>query len=472
MARQHKRWHKNGRIFHDPLNPTQEVWQTSTTNDENVDNGDGSFSPFVFDEITGELKYGRSAVDFESDHQRIRGGGKTLITSSKIFVEHRIGGTWTTCPHGAPVRTIERFPERAVIKLDFPDARIRWQDIPGRTEQQGDIPLNFHTRTAVKSGNTATFSIRFRSPRAGRYRFIIVNEGIRKHDAGDFEWIETALDPEKNVSGEWETFRTGMRFGDLEWRWSIDEAPFRNAQIIERPDNSLNLRLTIGPHVLESNELLIITPDSWGPVLITSDNDDCQEQDDTTVDLNGWDGDGNRIGTGSGTVFDMGVRFTGIPAALATAASIDTGTIIEPYHEWDNGTNVDILFFGIREDNPDDWNTGTRPSQRTKTTASVSHTVAGGSISNNTRYTLFPDIATPLEEIRANQTIVEGGALAGVFEEDGNGSNERVQWDDKGAGGGTHVTELTVVYTLGGGGGANPKGVFTHPFTGPFRGPI
>ncbi len=459
MSRQHKRWHKNGRIFHDPLTPNQEVWTTSVTDDENVDNGDGSFSPFVFDEITGELKYGRSAVDFESDHQRIRGGGKTLITSSKIFVEHRIGGTWTTCPHGAPLRTIERFPERAVIKLDFLDARIRWQDIPGRTEQQGDIPLTFQTRTRVQSGNTATFSIRFRSRRAGNYRFIIVNEGIKKRVAENFEWIESTLGPEKNVSGEWETYNTGMRFGDLEWRWSIEEAPFRNAQIIERPDNSLNLRLTIGPHQLESNEQLIISPDTWGATEIASDNDDCQEQDDTTVDLNGWDSDGNRVGkSNSGAAsFDMGVRFDNMPAALATASSIDAGTKIEPYHEWDSNDGVDILVKGILEDDPDDWNTGTRPSERTKTTASVSHTVPG-TTSNNTRYTAIPDIAAVIEEIRDDQTWATGNAIALVIEEDANANGARFQWDDKGAGSGLDVTELTVVYTVAGGGAVTSSG--------------
>lgn len=433
MTINHLKWERNGRTFIDSNKPNQRVWKTSNTDDRNVDNGNGTFSPYIFDPDTYTLKHGESAIEFATGEQVITNSGKTLVSQSKIFVNVNFddGNGWIDAPHGLPTKSIDLQDEYAQAKNDFLDAEIN------------GIKYELSVTTRVKSGNRGTIGIHFKMPVACQVRFEIVNSGI---DTVDYEWQISKLAPEKNQSGVWEQFVTGCKFKDVAWNWSINESLTRVSEVVDD-----TFRITLGDYNVAANEEFIIYPDTWGAVSIDDGNDDCQEQG-SVVELTGQDSDGDIVGERSGYSYLTANRFDGIPADLASAVSIDAGTKIEPYLKW-QGASTDILVYGIKEDNPLNWASGTNPSGRTWTTANVSHTVPNNT--PNGRYASFPDINTLLEEIRADQTWVTGGAIALVFEDDNNAVNIRLQFGDYDRTS-TQVSELTVVYTVGGSSAGNP----------------
>lgn len=97
---------------------------------------------------------------------------------------------------------------------------------------------------------------------------------------------------------------------------------------------------------------------------VSASADDCYETDDTNVNLSLASAFGGYIG---GTVYDIGMRWQSVNIANATSLTSATLSI---YLETDDGT-LSANIRGIDEDNTATWSAGSRPSQRTKTTATI-----------------------------------------------------------------------------------------------------
>jgi hypothetical protein len=178
---------------------------------------------------------------------------------------------------------------------------------------------------------------------------------------------------------------------------------------------------------------------TWGPTTLADTNDDCVEMDDTDIDLNGIDTDGNLVGKYTNKVMDAAWRWENVTIPAGSTIVSASFTIDGTYTA---GTLVSPLIKGILEANPADWSLGTRPSQRTKTTASVAW---GGNANWVTVPQVSSDLKDIVQEIIGQVGWASGNAIAFVWIDGGSANNVLRQFEDYDTGG-TDPT-LTITYT-------------------------
>jgi len=436
---QHLRWEKSGRTF-TTENPNQFVYK-SRIGQQNTPLDGGGFAPFLIDGY--KLIHGLdSEFELAPDKQIIRKAGQILCSSFKFFVQANIGGEWVDQPHGVPTRNMrqgEVFRDRGWVEndekctgfLSFPDAYLSFG---------GNKPYDLNIGLEAGTEAKARIGFRFRAPRSGQVRFQAVLDGLQKLPT-DWEWIWAQYEPEKGK----EDRKIGVRLKDLEWRWGYDEAPFRDITVETNPDETKKVTILFGPYDYSANEWLFVYPDTWGPTQIADNNNDCNELNDNTIQLDGLDADGDMVGESATYYGDIGWRWPTV--GVAPGVTIDDGCKVSCFQKYVGGGGVpDCIIKGVDEGDPDDWNTGTRPSQRDKVAATVNWTPSN----NDETWQDTPELKTIIDDIINGGSFSEDDALAIVVEEDEDTANAVIQFQDY-TRENDKAAKLTIVYTAAGG---------------------
>jgi len=450
---QHLRWEKSGRIFQNELAPNQFLWQGGVGEEQVEDLG--NYYPHLYVPTNGVLRYADSSIEFQNDQQIIKRAGNTLASSSMIIVQREISaGNWQTIDHGSAVRDMH---------VDEVFRNGAWQNADGKCTgflSFPNAPYDFYVGIEVGRNAKTRMGFRFRAAQTGRVRFVLVNDGIEKIDAGDYEWIQgrgIRTDPLKNV---------GIRFKNIKWRWSYEEADQRQFQIVNNPDGSRKLNVVFGPFDYTANTWLEVSPDTWSATGIAAEPDDGDEMVAGT-----WNANGNYANTnlylesaGGAACKWIGLRW--VPTLTGTITSIDAGTQIVLTNAGDNG-NSTTVGFNLRASNtqtPAVWST-TKPSAVAAWT--TANRTGNGSTGNQTL-----DVSNIVGELAvtdgysysAGTNYINFGFLCTA------GTAGSTWWsathDYDGVGGDTEAT-LAIVYTVAAGGDPHqyylgPAGTYTR----------
>ena len=149
---------------------------------------------------------------------------------------------------------------------------------------------------------------------------------------------------------------------------------------------------------------------------VSLDTDDGTETDDTSIELTGTT---IRCGMIGGTeAWDTGLRWQAVNIPNAESLTLATLSL---YLTTDNGA-VSANIRGIDEDNTVTWSSGNRPSQRTKTTATITANEANwGNWGVGNWVTI--DVTSVIQEIIDRAGWSANNALALVIENTGGGTN-------------------------------------------------
>lgn len=179
-----------------------------------------------------------------------------------------------------------------------------------------------------------------------------------------------------------------------------------------------------------------------GPLKIADGGDDGGEVSDTTWQATGLDSDGIVVGNRDSDTYDMGMRWS---LAIPQGATINSCTIrvFAKYNE--DPSDIDTVMEGFDEDNTAAFSAGNRPSQRTKTTASVTHTYTNAEYSDEAYFTL-EDAASILQEVVNRPGWSSGNYFGVVLRDNGSSADERWQFQDYDRES-TEAAEITVDYT-------------------------
>lgn len=266
-----------------------------------------------------------------------------------------------------------------------------------------------------------------------------------------------------------------VRFGSL---WEFTLPRFGDAGIMSSYAQQNNE--DVGNRTISKNEVTTSVPYSWlikaiYPIFIDTDineqigldTDDCTEFDDGslyTIDTE------IEIGRAYALPYidhstDGGFRWqtVNIPkAATISAAKLSL------YLVWDTGT-LKARVIGIAEDDTATWSSGSKPSQRSKTTATISANEADWNNWGTNSWTDI-DISTVIKEIIDRPGWSANNDLAVVVENTETGDNNNyIKVNAYEYSGNAHGAKLDVTYVIG---AAAPTSIFYGPFFGPFRGPI
>ena len=451
MAFGHHKWEKSGRTFSDP--ETNRYKYEAVISEQQTWDG-LKWLPYLWKATSNELQYGHNLnnIEFASDKQILKAAGKIICSSMKFFVQAYIGGQWVNQPHGIPTKNIaDNYPTegRSTGYLDFPDAHLSFG---------AQSPYDLKTGLEVGRSEQSVFGFRFRAPVTGQVRFQAVLDGLEKLPT-DWEWIWATFDPLKGK----EDRKVGIRVKDLTWKWTYDEAPFRDIDVETNPDETKKVTITFGPYDYTANEWLTVYPDTWGPTAITDTNNDCDEKNGT-VELSGKDSDGDAVGQLT-VIFKIGWRWDNV--AVPVGSTIENGCKVTAYQTYAEANQPTTEIQGVDEADPLDWNSGTKPSARSKVAATVPWTPSD----NDNQDQDTPELKEIIDDIVNGGSFVEDNALALVVDDNSAPNGYMIQFEDVATGGGSNTARLTIVYTAAGGAVA-PTSVFYGPFVGPMGGPI
>lgn len=195
---------------------------------------------------------------------------------------------------------------------------------------------------------------------------------------------------------------------------------------------------------------------------ISLGTDDCEEVNDATINLTGVT---TVVGYISG-VYDVGLRWQSINIVKETTL---TSAKLSLRQQFSFGT-LSANIRGIDEDNTATWSSGSRPSQRTKTSATITANQANWTNWGDGNW-IDIDITSVIQEIINRAGWSANNALAVVVEDTAGSGSSYLQAAAYEWTGNIRGAKLDIVYTPAVG-GARPPRVFTGPFHGPFGGPI
>lgn len=171
---------------------------------------------------------------------------------------------------------------------------------------------------------------------------------------------------------------------------------------------------------------------------ISTSTDDCYENNYATVNLTS-----TSVYVGFDTIdpFDGGLRWQSVN--IAQAMSI-TSAKLSLYMHTDTGT-LSANIRGIDEDNTATWSSGSRPSQRTKTSATITANEANW---NNwaTDGWIDIDITSVIQEIIDRGGWSANNALAVVIEDTAGAGNNYLAARSYDYSGNVHGAKLDIVY--------------------------
>jgi hypothetical protein len=423
---QHLEWTRHGRRFShvDEGEPNKYTF-VSGVGQKNVDiNGDGSaFAPFA---VAGDsVKHGDSECSFASGFQTLKQLGNTIVSQSKLYVSRKSGKDWVDVPHGTPIKNIRQdYPSngRCTAYLDFPD-------IQGYANGS-----RLQVGMEVGGSDKAIYGFRFKSPVAGTFRLEWV---LEVPDKVDLEFITS-----KTSFTDKTPITVGIRLGNRYLRWVRSEAPYRSATIEDIVDGGQRVRIILGPYTVKADEWLAIYPDTWGATPIAADADDGVELGGTW-NAAGYDGGGyDYFGSDTSSLFHPGWRWA---VAVAKDAMVSSATLTynATANEYGFSGSPTSDIYGAAEDNAAAWATATRPTARTKTTATTAHNPTTGTGARNITVTGI------VQEIVSRAGWASGQYMALFAITDSAVGTIWREIEDTAAPGTTPAT-LSVTYTTGG----------------------
>lgn len=170
---------------------------------------------------------------------------------------------------------------------------------------------------------------------------------------------------------------------------------------------------------------------------ISLGTDDCYELDDSSVDLTGTT---TRIGYNFG-VYDTGLRWQSVNIAKDTTL---TSATLRLYQTGDTGT-LEATIKGIAEDDTATWSSGSRPSQRGKTSATIN--ADEGNWSNwGIGNWIYIDITSIIQEIINRAGWSANNDLAIAIEEDAYQGFNYIDVRSYEYSGNVHGAKLDIVY--------------------------
>jgi hypothetical protein len=156
---------------------------------------------------------------------------------------------------------------------------------------------------------------------------------------------------------------------------------------------------------------------------ITGSTYDCDENDDTTLNINGHDSDGDRIGNRTAVIADIEVIFVAV--AVPKYSTITTA-YIQGYHNFNGGGNPSVIIKGYDENSPAEFTSTTRPSQRAKLGTTVSQTCPAGVGT----FVSFAEIKTIVQAIIDRAGWATGQNMGFSIEDNGSAVDFRSQFGD------------------------------------------
>ena len=170
---------------------------------------------------------------------------------------------------------------------------------------------------------------------------------------------------------------------------------------------------------------------------VSASTDDGYETNDTSINLDGNDAYvGHIVDT-----YDAGLRWQSVNIPQGTTI---TSATLSVYLVIDNGT-LSANIRGIDEDNTATWSAGSRPSQRTKTTATITANEANW---NNwgTGGWVDIDITSVIQEIVDRGSWSANNALAIVIEDTSGSGTNYISFHAWDFAGNAHGAKLDIVY--------------------------
>lgn len=424
---QHLRWNKQGRTFYD--SKTGKYTYKSSLGQHNVDLGNGSFAPYVWDSTKKTVKFADcelrltdTGIEFWS--------GKEKLNSLAIHPEVKTLTTWsraTPTKSNVTVEEIDPGTAKAEIKLTY------------------SLTTNDQTATvSIRAGYNAkvNFELENTALKSGEQRLLLA-----------FKEKAEAV-PRYDLKGK-ELTPCEYSFGKSHWKWKPDEEA---THVIAQKTEYTEIR--VAEKTYTKDESLKISPDTWGSDVGIAANAD--DGFDNATD-NEWlaNGFGNQIVVGSVSWIGWnqvngGWRWDNI--TIDGTATIDSATI-DIYLSKDgdyigvNGT-LNCNWQAWDTDDAGQFSASDRPETVTKTTASVAFALdTSGAIGWKTT----GNLASIVQEIIDRAGWASGNAINFVAINTGSGDNHADFEDYNHAG--SNEAELTITYTAAGG---DPEGSLIH----------
>ncbi|MFH1458504.1 MAG: hypothetical protein ABIG31_04980, partial [Candidatus Omnitrophota bacterium] len=401
----------------------------SSIGQKNIQLADGTYTPYVWDEQNKILKFADSSI-------------------------HLNGNEWEFWSNNEKVHEIAFYPEtkkgeewqkEVAHAFNFRIKETKTTNAADCIEIAYDLETSNQKSTiALRAGgsNDAQFSFDTEAKQAGEYRLAI------EQDSAGLEPIYANVNTKKIHNPQSLPVRQagiihhplllGYRNPEtgFYWKWLEDET----AHYIEEKQLT-RLALLLNEDKYQAGEIKGVYPDTWGPTGIASTNDDAFEIGTASMDLDGIDADGINAGY-VGANDSPALRWQNVTVPSGSTIS-DTRILVDTTYSYADPTWTSAIY-GIKEANPADWSSGTRPSQRTKTTANVSYKpTAAAWIASDLE--IGGNLSALTQEIIDGTAFISGNAMAFAWVVSGVSQQTYRCFEDYDTGG--FAAQLTITYT-------------------------
>jgi hypothetical protein len=410
MALTHHRWERSGRTL-TTEKPNQYCYKGGL-GQQNVSLGNGDYAPYVWDAAKKVLQFAHNKVEFNTNGIDFYLGPTKKATIA--FHPEIDDGGWQRKPGIASGLT--------VVENETTDATDTIEVSYKVATADND------SRVSLKVGGSSdvrfTFSIKSVKGSTSTQRLTLETDLTEKHTEIKSNYAPEKNKPEKTV---------GVDFGDCCSKWLYDEVD--DHQVVDL-DSGKESKVIIASGSYLPGEEKIISPTTFGPSSVPADSSDCDQDAGGSVNIQGYDADGDVIGYAGSAEHNLGVRFQNVTCS----GTADNGCKIEMYQNFagdppaSNIKGIDEADPAIWNDSPDDG-----PDDRNQTTASVAWTPAD----NNDAYQDTPEIKTIIQELINSYTYTGSQAMAFAVNNTGQGSGYLIQFNDIGRSA-TEPSKLTI----------------------------
>lgn len=427
----HHCWEPHGRTLRDDSVLDCYVYKT-TVGQYNVDRGDGSFAPFVYDPTNKvvrfadcELRFVVGGLQFWRDKQQ--------IGALAFYPETLRGSTWR--------RDTATIGPLQITEQDTGDARatITFAYRVSTTDYRADVSITLGGSHLVR------FRFDVQALKAGEHALVVewgdaiepIQEYGRNRDTGAIELLTP----------------TAVRTNGMWQRWFVQEQALH---AIEAPDK----RVRLGHKIYQADEQLTISPDVMGPLYITANEDDIGISGDAELYL-------FVSGEGGGVAwmgdYPSGYNYTGafrfaLSGALSSSAEVSDATLkVYGKDAWNwNGSSDALVVYGEQSSNAAQVSTEANhpwdgSSPRTLATNSVRWPTSGGLSWNTSGWNTTPSLASIINELIDDYSGLASGAHIQLWTgmASGSGHQREVGYEDY-SHTDTHHSELSITYSTGG----------------------